>query len=336
MKRLKTSDFNYHLPTELIAQKPANPRDRARLMVVNKKSDKIDHEYFYQIIDRLNSGDVLVLNDSKVIPARLIGKKETGGKMEIFLLKKDKTKSNWEVLIKGKIKIGQKIFFKAGIESEVLSQNEKTWLVKFNISDKKLLSIGQTPLPPYIKANSKLSDYQTVYAKHSGSVAAPTAGLHFTPQLLKKIKQKGVRIEYVTLHVGLGTFLPVKTKYIQEHKMHSELAIISPQTAKSINLAKKNGHKIIACGTTAVRTLEAMSDNKGNLKSGQRWLDIFIYPGYKFNLVDGIITNFHLPQSTLLMLVSAFAGSAKIKKAYARAIKNKYHFYSFGDAMLLT
>jgi len=374
MKKLNKTllqKFDYKLPKDLIAQVPTKPRDAARLLILDKKTNHIDHKYFFDLGDYLNPGDVLVLNNSKVIPARLLGYKSTGGKIEIFLLNKkfpslpslpagrqgggqvdvadnfgqplfnlplERGENNniWQVLIKGKVKINQEIIFSQNIKATIIKKHDdQSWLVKFNSSDKKIFSIGHTPLPPYIKKSAKMSDYQTIYAQSFGSVAAPTAGLHFTKKLLKELKKKGVKIEYITLHVGLGTFLPVKTKYIEDHKIHSELAILNPQTAKIINQAKQSGHQIIAVGTTSARTLEAFSNHQKLLKPQSKWVNIFIYPGYKFKIIDGLITNFHLPKSTLLMLVSALAGEKNIKKAYQIAIAQKYKFFSFGDAMLI-
>lgn len=351
-KKIPLQKFDYQLPENLIGQTPIKPRDSARLLILDKYSGQISHKIFYNIIDYLNHGDVLVLNNSKVIPARLIGQKITGGKIEIFLLKKllplsegEKPRSGrgggstWQVLIGGKIHPGQKVIFPDNIYARVIKKyDDKSWLVKFNCQDKKLFSIGQVPLPPYIKKKSQMEDYQTVYAKTTGSVAAPTAGLHFTKKLINQLKKKGVKIEYITLHVGLGTFMPVKSKYIQDHKIHSELVILSPKTAKNINQAKKSGRKIVAVGTTSARALEAFTIKAGSvstLKPQSKWVDIFIYPGYQFKMIDGLITNFHLPKSTLLMLVSALAGEKLIKKAYQIAIQKKYKFFSFGDAMFI-
>lgn len=349
----RLSSYDFDLPAKLIAQKPAHPRDAARLMVLNKATGGISHRRFFDLPEILGAGDALVFNDSKVIPARLIGKKETGGRMEVFLLNKIKDNARdssasprligfgrndnaWQCLIKGKIKPGQKIYLTKKIFAEPLEKiDDKVWLVKFNAPDKKLFALGETPLPPYIKNKSKLSDYQTVYAKELGSVAAPTAGLHFTKALIGKLKKKGVQIEYVTLHVGLGTFLPVETENILEHKMHSELAEIDKDTAKRLNQAKTAGKRIIAVGTTAARTLESCAIANSKIKPQKIETEIFIYPGYKFRFVDAMITNFHLPKSTLLMLVSALAGKNNIDRAYQEAIKLKYRFYSFGDGMLI-
>ncbi|MFA5048009.1 MAG: tRNA preQ1(34) S-adenosylmethionine ribosyltransferase-isomerase QueA [Patescibacteria group bacterium] len=330
-----SSDFDYHLPPELIGQKPIRPRDQARLLILEKKEKKISHQHFFDLVKILLPGDVLVLNNSKVIPARLVGEKENGAKREIFLLQK-KSVTLWQCLIRGKVKVGDKIFLTSRIWGEVLQKDdEDKQLVKFNTSDKKIFLLGQTPTPPYIKKPAKLADYQTVYASSAGSVAAPTAGLHFTKKLLKQLKAKGVAVEYITLHVGLGTFLPVKAENILDHQMHQELAIIEAATARRLNQAKKAGRRVIAVGTTSVRTLEALADKKGQIKAQKTWVNIFIYPGYRFRFVDGIITNFHLPKSTLLMLVSAFAGLPEVKRAYQEAINCGYCFYSFGDAMLV-
>lgn len=322
-QQLKT--YNYHLPPELIAQTPLPQRDHSRLLVLNRKKHLIIHDKFYNIAKYLKAGDILVFNDSKVIPARLHGQKETGGKIEIFLLQK-KENNTWQCLTKGKIKKQQKIILPKKFLGQIMKiKDDGTKIIKFN--KKNILSIGETPTPPYIKKKSNLHEYQTIYAKHEGSVAAPTAGFHFTKKLLKQLKQKGVQLEYVTLHVGLGTFAPVKTDDITQHKMHTEYFSIAPAALKRIQQAKKEKRRIIAVGTTSCRTLES---NK--VKNST---NIFIYPGYKFKNIDALITNFHLPKSTLLMLVSAFAGTKKIKKAYQEAIKNKYRFYSFGDAMLI-
>lgn len=338
---LALSDYDYCLPAELIAQAPASPREAARLMTVDKTTGDISDRHFFDLPELLQPGDVLVFNDSKVIPARLIGHKKTGGKIEIFLLKAlsgstgNKTNS-WQCLIGGKVKPEQKVFLTEkifGVPKEKL--DEKTWLVEFNAADKKLFTLGQTPLPPYIKASSKLEDYQNVYAKAQGSVAAPTAGLHFSRSLIGKLKKRGVQIEFVTLHVGLGTFLPVEEENILEHKMHSELASIDASTAERLNAAKKAGRRIIAVGTTTCRTLESLADKKSHLKAGSIDTEIFIYPGYEFKFVDALITNFHLPKSTLLMLVAALAGKKLMDKAYCEAIERKYRFYSFGDGMMI-
>ena len=329
MSKLTLNQFNYNLPASLIAQTPKTPRDHSRLLLLHKKNKTIQHKKFFNIIDQLQAGDVLVFNNSKVIPARLHGNKQTGGKVEVFLLNKLKAANTWQCLVKGKVKPDIVINFAKKFQGKIIKKySDGVCEIKFN--KKNIISIGETPTPPYIKKKSNLKQYQTVYAKHEGSVAAPTAGFHFTKPLLNKLEKKGVQLEYITLHVGLGTFAPVKESNIKKHKMHSELATISKTTSKRLKQAKKQKRRIIAVGTTSVRTLEAM-----NLNSGSKFTDIFIYPGYKFKNVDAMITNFHLPKSTLLMLVSAFADTKTIKKAYAQAIAKKYRFYSFGDAMFI-
>ncbi len=344
---MKLKDFDYYLPKELIAQKPISPRDHSRLMVVNRKTGEIQHTYFYQIDRFLQKGDVLVLNNSKVIPARLIGTKpETGGKIEVLLvrpnvknLKNYQWSKEWFVIGRPGLKEGQKIIFPHGLEAEVKKEINYERLIRFNQQGEKLkkiiYQIGVAPTPPYIKRLSNLKEYQTVYAKHLGSVAAPTAGFHFTPRLIKKLQRKGVIFKYVTLHVGLGTFQPVKVENIEEHKMESEWVEIDKKTAHSLNQAKRNHQRIIAVGTTSTRALESFATCRGILRSGQKFVDLFIYPGYHFKFIDALITNFHLPKSTLMMLVSAFAGRELIFKAYEEAINNKYRFFSFGDAMFI-
>lgn len=341
---MRLSDFDYKLPAQLIAQKPISPRDHSRLMVLDKKKKSILHRHFFDLPDYLQKGDVLVLNNTKVFPARLIGKrKDTGGKVEIFLLREIK-KGEWEVLVGNlKNKLGQTIVFNKNLECRIVKRiDESVWQVKFNKSgkvfDKIIHSLGQVPLPPYIKNNQAKSvlqkEYQTVFAKEKGSVAAPTAGFHFTKGLLAKLKKNGVQIEYVTLHVGLGTFQSVKESNILKHKMHSEWASVDVKTAKRLNKAKKENKRVVAVGTTSARTLESFAKNQ-KIKSGRKWTEIFIYPGYTFQFVDSLITNFHLPKSTLLMLISALGGRSFIFNAYRHAIKKKYRFYSFGDAMLI-
>lgn len=348
----KVSDFDYHLPLELIAQKPVRPRDNSRLLLLNRKTGEIGHRYFYNIIDCLQSGDLLVLNNSKVFPARLIGAKaETGGVVEIFLHKKIKS-DIWECLIGGRVRTGLVIKFAKKLRGEVLiNNNDGTWQVKFNLDGdmfwQAIDQIGLVPLPPYIKRSKKTvsdkNNYQTVFADNQkvGSVAAPTAGLHFTKSLLKKIKDKGVKIVYVTLHVGLGTFAPVKTENILEHKMHSEFAEVQSETIREIIKTKKAGGRVIAVGTTSCRTLESLDWQKlekADLSGSEFqsfWTDIFIYPGYHFKAVDALITNFHLPKSTLLMLVSALASKKLIERAYQEALAQKYRFFSYGDAMFI-
>ncbi len=348
--KLLVKDFDYHLPLELIAQQPAKPRDHSRLLLLNKKSGEIHHEHFFNIINYLHKGDLLVLNNSKVFPARLIGhKKESGGEIEIFL-HQNKNALTWQCLVRGRVKEGLVIVFKNKLEAEIVHNNDDgTWLVKFNLQGlnfwRAINEIGEVPLPPYIKREKqKASDknsYQTVFAdaKKVGSAAAPTAGLHFTSALLKKIKARGVKVVYVTLHVGLGTFAPMKTEKIEDHKMHSEFAEISAATMKAVLSAKKKGQRVIAVGTTSCRTLESVNwplmKATPKLKQQAYWTDIFIYPGYKFQVVDALITNFHLPKSTLLMLVSALAGEKNIKRAYQEAIRQRYRFFSYGDAMFI-
>ncbi len=342
----KVSDFDYNLPSELIAQKPIRPRDHSRLLTLNKKTGQLEHKHFYDILNYFKPGDVLILNNSRVFPARLIGHKMgTGGAVEIFLHRKlegTRLGDVWECLVGGRVKVGTIVVF-PNLRAEIIENNEDgTWQVKFNLRGsnffKVINKIGEVPLPPYIKRNKRLvsdkNNYQTVFAdKYKiGSAAAPTAGLHFTKKLLAKIKDRGVRIVYVTLHVGLGTFAPVKTAKIKDHKMHSEFAEISDRSVRLILEAKKSGGRIIAVGTTSCRALESADWRK----SGQSfWTNIFIYPGYRFNIVDALITNFHLPKSTLIMLVSALAGKNKIDKAYQEAVKHKYRFFSYGDAMLI-
>lgn len=326
---LKVSDFDFSLPEELIAQHPVKPRDHSRLMVVNRRSGELTHRSFFNCLEYFTAGDVLILNDSKVIKARLFGNKPTGGNVEVFLLRQEND-YEWECLTRGKrLAKGSIILFEDGISGELHYKTENdTWMITFN--DRNVTRIGNVPLPPYITESSDEGDYQTVYAEHEGSVAAPTAGLHFTQELLNALESKGVLIGYVTLHVGLGTFLPVKTEYIKDHTMHSEYAVLPVATEQLIMTAKKAGKKIITVGTTSTRTVEAFQGN-----ANQDWVNLFITPGYQFNTVDGMITNFHLPKSTLLMLVSAFVGKDHMQHAYEEAIKERYRFYSFGDAMLL-
>lgn len=341
---MKTSDFYYDLPQELIAQTPLEDRSSSRLMVLDKKTGEIEHKHFYNIIDYLNSGDTLILNDTKVLPARLYGVKEgSGGAIEFLLLHKHSL-DIWEVILRPgkKAKPGARFVFGNGeLKAEVLEiVNEGNRLVKFEyegVFEEVLDRLGEMPIPPYI--TKKLEDknrYQTVYAKHPGSAAAPTAGLHFTPELIDRIKDKGVNIGFVTLHVGLGTFRPVKVEDVNEHKMHSEFYSISAQTAKLINDTKQRGNRVISVGTTATRVLETVGMKSPILSEDTGWTDIFIYPGKKFNVVDSLITNFHLPESTLIMLVSALAGKENVLNAYKEAVNQKYRFFSFGDAMLLT
>ena len=341
---MKTSDFYYDLPQELIAQDPLEDRSASRLMVLDKKTGKIQHHIFKEIVNYLNPGDCLVINDTKVIPARLYGAKVgTDAKIEVLLLKR-KENNIWETLVKPgkKAKIGTKISFGEGLLiGEVVDiVEEGNRLIQFTyegIFEEILDKLGQMPLPPYITHQLKDKNrYQTVYAKHDGSAAAPTAGLHFTPELLEEIRVKGVNIAHVTLHVGLGTFRPVKVEDVTQHHMHSEFYVVEEDQAALINETKKKGGKIISVGTTSLRTLESASTEDGILKAGSGWTDIFIYPGYRFKIVDRLITNFHLPESTLIMLVSALAGKEHIMAAYEEAVKDKYRFFSFGDAMFIT
>ncbi|MCR1935268.1 tRNA preQ1(34) S-adenosylmethionine ribosyltransferase-isomerase QueA [Clostridium tepidum] len=340
---MKVKDFDFYLPEELIAQHPMAKRDEARLLVLNKETGEIEHKIFKDILDYLKPNDCLVLNDTRVLPARLIGSKaETGGKMEFLLLKR-KEKDVWETLVKpGKrAQIGTKFIFGNGeLKAEVIAMGEEgSRIVKFyyeGIFEEILDQLGQMPLPPYIK--EKLDDkemYQTVYSKEQGSAAAPTAGLHFTEELLEKIKDKGIKLAFLTLHVGLGTFRPVKVEDIQDHIMHSEYYKMDKETAEIINSTKEKGGRVIAVGTTSCRTLETIGDEEGKVKEQSGWTDIFIYPGYKYKVVDSLITNFHLPQSTLLMLVSALAGRNNIMNAYNTAVEREYRFFSFGDAMFI-
>lgn len=341
---MKTSDFYYDLPEELIAQDPLEDRSASRLMVLDKNTGKIQHHIFKEIVHYLNPGDCLVINDTKVIPARLYGTKVgTDAKIEVLLLKR-KENNIWETLVKPgkKAKIGTRISFGDGLlmGGVVDIVEEGNRLIQFSydgIFEEILDKLGQMPLPPYITHQLKDKNrYQTVYAKHNGSAAAPTAGLHFTPELLEEIKAKGVNIAHVTLHVGLGTFRPVKVEDVTQHHMHSEFYVVEEDQAALINETKKKGGKIISVGTTSLRTLESASSEEGILKAGSGWTDIFIYPGYRFKIVDRLITNFHLPESTLIMLVSALAGKEHIMEAYEEAVKDKYRFFSFGDAMFIT
>ncbi len=340
---MQTKDFYYDLPKELIAQTPLSDRSSSRLMVVDKDTGDIQHKVFTDILEYLNEGDCLVLNNTRVLPARLYGAKEgTGGKIEFLLLTRKST-DTWEVILKPgkKAKPGARFVFGNGeLKAEILETiNDGNRLVKFyydGLFENVLDKLGEMPLPPYI--TEKLGDkerYQTVYSKHNGSAAAPTAGLHFTPELLEKIKEKGVNIAYVTLHVGLGTFRPVKVDDVTNHKMHSEYYHLDEENAEIINNSRKSGGKIISVGTTSTRVLETIADDNGTLKSATGWTDIFIYPPYKFKSVDALITNFHLPESTLLMLVSSLGGMENLKNAYKIAVDEKYRFFSFGDAMLI-
>ena len=340
---MDVKDFDYELPEELIAQDPLLRRDDSRLMILDKNTGAIRHSVFHDIIDELQPGDCLVLNNTRVIPARLYGVREgTGAAIEVLLLKR-KSDQVWETLVKPgkKCRIGTEIVFGEGkLRGKVIDVVEEgNRLIEFSydgIFEEVLDALGEMPLPPYI--THKLEDknrYQTVYAKHDGSAAAPTAGLHFTEELLQRIREKGVGIAEVTLHVGLGTFRPVKVETIEEHHMHSEFYMISQEAADLINRTKESGHRVICVGTTSCRTIESAADENGRLHECSGWTEIFIYPGYRFKILDALITNFHLPQSTLVMLVSALAGRENILNAYKEAVKERYRFFSFGDAMLI-
>lgn len=335
------TDFDYDLPQELIAQHPMEPRDHSRLLVVDKKTGEIEHKHFYDLVNYLKPGDVLVFNDTRVIPARLHGTKDTGAHVEVFLLtRRDAT--DWEVLVRPgkKLQVGAKINFSDELSCEVIEHTDFGGrVVRFKydgIFEEILDRLGETPLPPYITAPLEDKErYQTVYNRERGSAAAPTAGLHFTKELLQKIKDIGCEEVFVTLHVGLGTFRPVSEAKIEDHKMHKEFYTVSQEAADAVNKAKAEGHRIIAVGTTAVRTLEAAGAD-GQLHAGSSWTNIFIYPGYKFRLVDDLVTNFHLPQSTLLMLVSTLSTREIMLQTYKKAVEEKYRFFSFGDAMFIT
>ena len=340
---MKTSDFYYDLPQELIAQDPLEDRSSSRLLVLDKATGESEHHVFREIVDFLNPGDCLVVNNTKVIPARLMGVKEgTGAGIEVLLLKR-RSDNVWETLVKPgkKARPGARISFGDGLlNGEVLEVVEEgNRLIRFEyegIFEEILDQLGQMPLPPYITHQLKDKNrYQTVYAKHEGSAAAPTAGLHFTPELLKQIEEKGVKLAHVTLHVGLGTFRPVKVEDVTQHHMHSEFYMVEEEQARLINGTKAAGGRVICVGTTSCRTLESATGEDGILRAGSGWTEIFIYPGYQFKIMDALITNFHLPESTLLMLVSALAGKDKIMKAYEEAVREKYRFFSFGDAMFI-
>ena len=339
---LKTSDFYYDLPPELIAQTPLAQRDASRLMHLDPVTGAVEYLHFHDIVSLLNPGDCLVLNDSRVLPARLMGARPTGGAVEVLLLR-DLGNNCWECLCKPGRKMlpGSEVSFGDGELKAVVREvrEDGNRVVEFfyeGIFLEVLERLGKMPLPPYIKA--ELADqerYQTVYSREVGSAAAPTAGLHFTNELLDKVRAKGVRTAFVTLHVGLGTFRPVKADNILEHHMHSELCMMNEETAKILNETRKNGGQVICVGTTSCRTLESLVGEDGTFCAGSRWTDIFIYPGYTFKAMDGLITNFHLPESTLVMLVSAFAGRERVLNAYAEAVKERYRFFSFGDAMFI-
>ena len=340
---MKTSDFYYDLPQELIAQEPLKDRSSSRLLILDKSTGEVAHKHFYDIVDELDEGDALILNDTKVLPARLYGAKEgTGGAIEFLLLHKH-TLDTWEIIVRPgkKAKPSAKFIFGNGeLKAEIIDVvNDGNRLVKFSydgVFEEVLDRLGEMPIPPYI--TKKLEDknrYQTVYAKNPGSAAAPTAGLHFTPELLDKIRKKGINIGYLTLHVGLGTFRPVKADDITDHKMHSEFYILPEETADLVNRTKENGKRVVSVGTTATRVLETAGMNGLPLTEQTGWTDIFIYPGKEFHIIDALITNFHLPESTLIMLVSALAGRENVLNAYKQAVEEKYRFFSFGDAMFI-
>ncbi len=339
---MKTSDFNFELPPELIAQTPLDQRDAARLLVLNKENGETRHMHFYDLPDLLNPGDCLVMNDSRVLPARLIGRRESGGACEVLLLV-DRGENVWECLVRPgkKMKPGVKLIFgNNDLTAEIIEEvKDGNRLIRFNYDGiflEKLNELGKMPLPPYIKAELQDNEqYQTVYSRVMGSAAAPTAGLHFTNELLSRLTSRGVKLCYITLHVGLGTFRPVKEKDLEQHEMHSEYCIITQDTAEIINETRRKGGRIVCVGTTSCRTLESWADQDGTMKACSGWTNIFIYPGYHFKVMDMLITNFHLPESTLIMLVSAFAGRENVLAAYKEAVEQRYRFFSFGDAMLL-
>ena len=339
---MKTQDFWYDLPEELIAQTPLEKRDSSRLLVLDRSSGKTQHKHFFDIIDYLNPGDCLVMNDSRVLPARLLGHRPTGGAVEVLLLR-DIGNKQWECLCKPgrKMQIGNQVIFGNGeLTATVVDvKDDGNRVVEFHYKGiflEVLERLGKMPLPPYIKAELQDQErYQTVYSRAVGSAAAPTAGLHFTNELLTKIREKGIRTAFVTLHVGLGTFRPVKAEEITEHHMHSELCMIGEETAAILNSTRENGGRIVCVGTTSCRTLESLVNEDGTFEAKSKWTEIFIYPGYQFKAMDALITNFHLPESTLVMLVSAFAGREHVLNAYCEAVKERYRFFSFGDAMFL-
>ncbi len=342
--------FDYHLPKKFIAQEPIEPRDHSRLLILDRKTRKIEHKRFYEILNYLSDNDVLIFNNSKVVPARLYGKKiPSHGKTEILLVRPENKEvfdfiawpKRWIIIGKPQLKQGQIIEFSKSLKGEIKKVLNYERIICFNMEGdalkQEILSLGQFPLPPYITepTEKSFSEYQTIYAEKEGSIAAPTAGFHFTKDLLNKIKEKGINTQFITLHVGLGTFLSVKSQDIEKHQMHSEFFELSKDTAKILNKSKSEGKRIVAVGTTAARVLECCSDENFELKAQKDWTNLFIYPGYQFKFVDSLVTNFHLPKSTLLMLVSAFAGRDLILRAYQEAIQKKYRFFSFGDAMFI-
>ena len=339
---MKTHDFWYDLPEELIAQTPLEQRDGSRLLVLNRQTGALEHRHFYDIVEYLNPGDCLVMNDSRVLPARLLGHRPTGGAVEVLLLR-DLGGGDWECLVKPgrKMQEGQEVIFGDGqLTATVRAVREDgNRVVHFSYEGiflEVLERLGKMPLPPYIKEELQDQErYQTVYSREVGSAAVPTAGLHFTRELLEKIREKGVSEAFVTLHVGLGTFRPVKAEEVTEHHMHSELCMLSRETAEILNETRRRGGRIVCVGTTSCRTLESLVNEDGSFEAKSRWTDIFIYPGYRFKAMDALITNFHLPESTLVMLVSAFAGREQVLHAYEEAVKERYRFFSFGDAMFI-
>ena len=339
---MKTHDFYYDLPEELIAQTPLEKRDTSRLMVLDRETGEVNHKHFYDIIDYLNPGDCLVMNDSRVLPARLLGNRPTGGAVEVLLLR-DLGNKRWECLCKPgrKMQVGHEVTFGNGELTATVTEvkEDGNRVVEFQYEGiflEVLERLGKMPLPPYIKAELQDQErYQTVYSREIGSAAAPTAGLHITNELLDKIRAKGIKTAFVTLHVGLGTFRPVKAENILEHHMHSELCMMSAETAQILNETKAKGGRVICVGTTSCRTLESLVKEDGSFEAKSKWTEIFIYPGYTFKAMDGLITNFHLPESTLVMLVSAFAGRENVLNAYEQAVAERYRFFSFGDAMTI-
>ena len=340
---MKTSDFDFELPEDLIAQTPLEQRDASRLLTLDKHTGQTGHHHFYDLVDMLQPGDCLVMNDSRVLPARLLGRRETGGACEVLLLV-DRGDKMWECLVRPgkKLKPGAKVIFGDGeLTGEIVAEVEGgNRLVRFEYEGiflEVLERLGRMPLPPYITAELQDAErYQTVYSKVTGSAAAPTAGLHFTPELMAKIEEKSVKLCYVTLHVGLGTFRPVKVEDLDEHEMHSEYCVIPKQTADTINETKAAGGRVICVGTTSCRTVESWAGEDGVMKESAGWTNIFIYPGYRFKVLDGLVTNFHLPESTLIMLVSALAGRENVLAAYEEAVRERYRFFSFGDAMFIS
>lgn len=339
---MKTHDFWYHLPEELIAQTPLEQRDSSRLLRLNKETGEVSHHHFFEVIDFLRPGDCLVMNDSRVLPARLLGHRPTGGAVEVLLLR-DLGEKKWECLCKPgrKMQVGNEVIFGNGELTATVTEvrEDGNRIVEFHYEGiflEVLERLGKMPLPPYIKEELQDQErYQTVYSREVGSAAAPTAGLHFTRELLEKIREKGIKTAFVTLHVGLGTFRPVKAEEITDHHMHAELCQISKETAEVLNETKKSGGRVICVGTTSCRTLESLVNEDGTFEAKSKWTEIFIYPGYTFKAMDGLITNFHLPESTLVMLVSAFAGRENVLAAYEEAVRQQYRFFSFGDAMCI-